>query len=80
MVLERLPSTALIHFATHGDAKRGESAFSPVRSTGKLPKEQEYLLTMSDIPEVQLRPKLVVLSGCHSGRGKIRVEGVIEIA
>ena len=79
-VLERLPSAALIHFAAHSDAERGEIALSPVRSTDKLPKEQEYLLTMSDISEVQLRAKLVVLSCSHSARGQIRAEGVIGIA
>ncbi|XP_078378342.1 tetratricopeptide repeat protein 28-like isoform X2 [Oculina patagonica] len=35
---------------------------------------------MSDISKVQLRAKLVVLSCCHSGRGKIRAEGVVGIA
>ena len=79
-VLEMLHSAGLIHFAAHGDAERGEIVLSPVRSTGKLPKEQDYLLTMSDISEVQLRAKLVVLSCCHSGRGKIRAEGVIGIS
>ena len=79
-VLEMLHSAGLIHFAAHGDAERGEIVLSPVRSTGKLPKEQDYLLTMSDIFEVELRAKLVVLSCCHSGRGKIRAEGVIGIS
>ena len=79
-VLEMLHFESLIHFAAHGDAERGEIALSPVRSTGKLSKEQEYLLTMSDISEVQLRAKLVVLSCCHSARGQIRAEGVIGIA
>ena len=75
-----LHSAGLIHFAAHGDAERGEIALSPVRSTGKLPNEQEYLLTMSDILEIQLRAKLVVFSCCHSGRGRIRAEGVIGIS
>ena len=35
---------------------------------------------MSDISKLQLRAKLVVLSCCHSGRGQIRVEGVVGIA
>ena len=35
---------------------------------------------MSDIAQVQLRAKLVVLSCFHSGRGQIRAEGVIGIA
>ena len=79
-VLEKLHSAGLIHFAAHGDAERGEIVLSPVRSTGKLPKEEDYLLTISDILEVQLRAKLVVLSCSHSGSGKIKAEGVIGIS
>ena len=70
----------LVHFAAHGNAKRGEIALSPVRSSNKIPKEADYLLTMSDIAKAQLRAKLVVLSCCHSARGQIRAEGVIGIA
>ena len=80
VVLERLRSMSLIHFAAHGDAERGEIALSPLRSTKTLPEEEDYLLTMTDISQVQLRAKLVVLSCCHSGRGQIRAEGVIGIA
>ena len=79
-VLERLPSVGLVHFAAHGNAERGEIALSPVRSTNGIPKEEDYLLTMPDIAQVQLRAKLVVLSCCHSARGQIRAEGVIGIA
>ena len=78
-VLQRLHSVSLIHFAAHGDAERGV-ALSPVRSTNNLPEEEDYLLTMPDISEVQLRAKLVVLSCCHSGRGKVRAEEVIGIS
>ena len=79
-VLGRLHSVSLIHFAAHGNAERGEIALSPLRPTRKIPKEEEYLLTMSDISKVRLRAKLVVLSCCHSGRGQIRAEGVVGIA
>ena len=79
-VLERINSVSLIHFAAHGDAERGEIALSPSRPTNRTPKEEEYLLTMSDISRVQLRAKLVVLSCCHGGQGQIRVEGVVGIA
>ena len=78
-VLQRLHLVSLIHFAAHGNAERGEIALSPVRSTNKLSKEEDYLLTMSDISKVQLRAKLVVLSCCHSGRGKVRANEVIGI-
>ena len=80
VVLERLHSVSLIHFAAHGNAERGEIALSPVRPCGTIPEEEDYLLTISDIAQVQLRAKLVVLSCCHSGRGQIKAEGVIGIA
>ena len=79
-VLQMIHSVSLIHFAAHGNAERGEIALSPVRSTNRIPEEEEYLLTMSDISQVQLRAKLVVLSCCHSGSGQIRAEGVAGIA
>ena len=79
-VLDRLHSVSLIHFAAHGNADRGEIALSWVGPPNRIPEEQEYLLTMSDIAKVQLRAKLVVLSCCHSACGKIRAEGVVGIA
>ena len=79
-VLEKLNSVSLIHIAAHGNAERGEIALSPQRSTTGIPREDDYLLKMSDISKVQVRAKLVVLSCCHSGRGQIRAEGVVGIA
>ena len=79
-VLERINSVSLIHFAAHGNAERGEIALSPIRSTDEFPREADYLLTMSDISQVQLRAKLVVLSCCHSASGQVRAEGVVGIA
>ena len=79
-VLERLQSVGLVHFAAHGNAERGEIALSPAVSTEKIPKEEDYLLTMREIAQVHLRAKLVVLSCCHSAQGQIRAEGVIGIA
>ena len=79
-VLEKLNSVSLIHIAAHGNAERGEIALSPQRSTTGIPREDDYLLKMSDISKVQVQAKLVVLSCCHSGRGQIRAEGVVGIA
>ncbi|KAL9966571.1 hypothetical protein ACROYT_G024670, partial [Oculina patagonica] len=79
-VLQRIHSVSLIHFAAHGNAERGEIALSPLRATHQFPQDEDYLLTMSDISQVQLRAKLVVLSCCHSARGQIRAEGVVGIA
>ena len=80
VVLEMLHTVSLIHFAANGNAERGEIALSPVRPRNSIPKEEDYLLTMSDIAQVQLQARLVVLSCCHSGRGQITAEGVIGIA
>ena len=79
VVLERLHSVSLIHFAAHGNAERREIALSPVRPHSSI-SEEDYLLKMYDIAQAQLRAKLVVLSCCHSGSGQIRAEGVIGIA
>ena len=82
-VLEKITSVSLIHFAAHGDAERGEIALSPIRTPDSpdiAPQEEDYLLTMAEISQVQVRAKLVVLSCCHSGSGQIKAEGVIGIA
>ena len=79
-VLQRINSVSLIHFAAHGNADRGEIALAPLHPTGTIPQEEDYLLTMSDISQVRLQAKLVVLSCCHTGRGHIRAEGVVGIA
>ena len=79
-VLERINSVSLIHIAAHSNAERGEIALAPAGLTTQTPQEDDYLLKMSDISQVQVRAKLVVLSCCHSGRGQIRAEGVVGIA
>ncbi|KAL9951647.1 hypothetical protein ACROYT_G044354, partial [Oculina patagonica] len=58
-VLQVINSVSLIHFAAHGDAERGEIALAPaLRTHNRIPREEDYLLTMSDISKVQLRAKL----------------------
>ena len=80
-VLEVINSVSLIHFATHGDAEKGEIVLAPaVRIPNMRPQEEQYLLTMSDISKVQVRAKLVVLSCCYSARGHIKAEGAVGIA
>ena len=82
-ILSRLNSVALIHIAAHGCAETGEILLSPNPTSSKTPgapKEEDYLLTMADVLNAKLCAKLVVLSCCHSGRGKIKAEGVVGIA
>ena len=67
-VLQRIHSVSLIHFAAHGNAERGEIVLSPQPqrlTDSRFPQEEDYLLTMTDISQVRLRAKLVVLSTVH---------------
>ena len=79
-VLRRLNSVSLVHIAAHGSAERGEILLSPNHGSSKRPKEEDFLLTMTDVLNAKLDAKLIVLSCCHSGRGKITAEGVVGIA
>ena len=80
VVLQNIHSVSLIHFACHGNAERGEIVLAPPPLTDRRPQEEDYLLTMENISQVQLRAKLVVLSCCHSAEGHISAEGVVGIA
>lgn len=80
-VRKRMTSVSLVHIATHGDAESGDLALAPNPGwTSKIPKKADYMLTMADVQAVNLRAKLVVLSCCHSGKGKVTAEGVVGIA
>ncbi|XP_078355956.1 uncharacterized protein LOC144640748 [Oculina patagonica] len=79
-VLQKINSVSLIHLAARGNAERGEIALAPLETTTGIPQEDHYLLKMSDISQIQLRAKLVVLSCSYSGRGQIGSEGVVGIA
>ena len=79
-VLDGMHSASLIHFAAHGDAESGEIALAAVRPVNKMLHREDFLLTMSDVAQVKMRAKLVVLSCCHSGCGEIKSEGVVGIA
>ena len=79
-VLSRLNSVSLVHIAAHGSAERGEILLSPNFGSSKRPKRKDFLLTMADVLNAKLEAKLVVLSCCHSGRGKIKAEGVVGLA
>ena len=80
-VLRRIQDVSLVHIAAHGDAERGEIALAPNSFVSGIPTKKDFMLTMKDIAEVGIRAKLVVLSCCHSARGKIlTAEGVVGIA
>ena len=69
-VRKRISSVSLVHIATHGDAESGDLALASNPGwKSKIPKKA-----------VNLRAKLVVLSCCHSGKGKVTGEDVVGIA
>ena len=81
-VVKRMSSVGLIHIAAHGNKRTGEIALSPnPRWTSKFPQKKDYILKMSDVQAGNVRARLVVLSCCHGGRGRIlKSEGVVGIA
>ncbi|XP_068677641.1 tetratricopeptide repeat protein 28-like [Montipora foliosa] len=80
-VLKSMKSVALVHIAAHGCQKTGEIALAPnTERKSPIPKEEDYILKMSDVQTISLRARLVVLSCCHSGRGEVNSEGVVGIA
>ncbi|XP_068673382.1 tetratricopeptide repeat protein 28-like [Montipora foliosa] len=80
-VLRRMKSVTLIHIAAHGDDRSGEIALAPnPERKSKIPEEEDYMLSLSDVQAVHLQARLVVLSCCHSGRGEVKSEGIVGIA
>ena len=71
---------SLVHIAAHGRTETGEIILSPNFPSTKTPEEKDFLLKMADVLDAKVHAKLVVLSCCNSGRGKIKVEGVVGIA
>ena len=74
-VLSQINSVALVHIAAHGLPGTGEI----ILSADPASKPGDFLLTMKDILDSNLRARLVVLSCCHSGRGEVKAEGVVGI-
>ena len=80
-VLQQLNSVGLVHIAAHGRADAGEIALAPSRKGTSLAlTEEECMLTMTELVNVKVRARLVVLSCCHSGKGQVKAEGIVGIA
>ena len=80
-VLRRISSVALVHIAAHGKMETGEIVLAPNTTRSSVnPAREDYLLTMKDVLNAQIRARLVVLSCCHSARGEVKAEGVVGIA
>ncbi len=77
-ILQQMSNASTIHLATHGilDDQQGlASAVVLAPANGN-----NGLLTASEILGLNLNAKLVVLSACNTGRGKITGDGVIGLS
>ena len=79
-VLREINKVSLVHIAAHGLKETGEIVLSPNLASSGRPEEKDFLLTMADVLDAHLSAKLVVLSCCYSGRGRIKAEGMVGIA
>ena len=80
-VSELMPEASIIHIAAHGDEQTGHIFLAPEASKPIAHQtSSSYLLTQSDILKSRLTARLVVLSCCHTGKGKVSSEGVLGIA
>ena len=67
VVLQAIYPVILIRVVAHGNVDTGEIALLPCPTVKSASDEEGYLLRISDISEVKVRAKLVLLSWCHSG-------------
>lgn len=78
MIVQQMPSSRVIHLATHGlldesQGLRSAIALAPTSSDNGW-------LTAKEILNIELPAELVVLSGCNTGRGRITGDGIIGLS
>jgi CHAT domain-containing protein/tetratricopeptide (TPR) repeat protein len=82
-VMNLMSDASIIHIAAHGQEGTGHIFLAPESrksNDGAHPTSSSHLLTQSDVLKCKLSARLVVLSCCHSGKGKLSSEGVLGIA
>jgi CHAT domain-containing protein len=78
-----MSNASIIHIAAHGQEQTGHIFLAPESSKsneGAHQTSSSDLLTQSDVLKCKLSARLVVLSCCHTGMGKLSSEGVLGIA
>ena len=84
-IKQQLPTTPLIHLATHGLIEYGNPQSSGVvdypGAVALTPSDSEDgLLTAAEILAMDLPAELAVLSACDTGRGRITGDGVVGLS
>ena len=78
VLLKLLDKASIIHIAAHGKPNSGEIMLASSHSQGSSTSISS-LLTQQDVTNILVKARLVVLSCCHTGQGKVTSEGVIGI-
>jgi CHAT domain-containing protein/tetratricopeptide (TPR) repeat protein len=79
-ILQQMPSSGIIHLATHGLLDDFERLGIPGAIVLASEEEDNGLLTAGEIKELKLNAELVVLSACDTGRGRLAGDGVIGLS
>lgn len=79
-IVQQLPKARLVHLATHGLLDNVQSLGIPGAIALAPSKQDNGLLSASEIINLKLNAELVVLSACDTGRGEITGDGVIGLS
>jgi CHAT domain-containing protein/uncharacterized protein HemY len=79
-VTRRMPEAGLVHLATHGLLEDVGDIGVPGAVALAPSKGDNGLLTATEILDMKLRARMVVLSACDTGRGRITGDGVIGLS
>jgi CHAT domain-containing protein len=77
-ILQRMPSSRVIHLATHAILDESQGLRSAIALSASSP--DNGWLTASEILDLKLSAELVVLSACNTGRGRITGDGFIGLS
>lgn len=77
-ILQRMPSSRVIHLATHAILDESQGLGSAIALSASSP--DNGWLTASEILDLKLSAELVVLSACNTGRGRITGDGFIGLS
>ncbi|MBD1942965.1 tetratricopeptide repeat protein, partial [Coleofasciculus sp. FACHB-712] len=79
-IVQQMPQARVIHLATHGLLDDIQELGIPGAIALAPSKNDNGFLTAGEIFDLKLNAELVVLSACHTGRGKITGDGVIGLS
>ncbi|MBS9393982.1 MAG: CHAT domain-containing protein [Dolichospermum sp. LBC05a] len=79
-IIELLPKAKLIHLATHGECSLTDQSGIPGAIALAPSDKDSGFLTSGEILELELNAELVVLSGCNTGLGAIRNDGIVSLS